>query len=170
MTDYALLIQLLRKKVCNNENDIHTDLSDEQLNSLYNIAVAQDLAHIVGAYQQAFSKEKSVEIVKRFEHAQMQAMYRYVNLAYELKRIYGVFEKNAIKHMPLKGAIIRNYYPSPELRTSCDIDILVSPEDLERAINCLVTEIHYIFERRYSHDVSLFSPSKVHLVSFRVYL
>ena len=34
---------------------------------------------------------------------------------------------------------------------------------MSRAINCLVTEINYTFERRYSHDVSLFSPSRVHL-------
>lgn len=65
--------------------------------------------------------------------------------------------------MPLKGAIIRDYYPSPELRTSCDIDILVPSDYLDSAIDCLVSECNYTFERRYSHDVSLFSPSKVHL-------
>lgn len=35
------------------------------------------------------------------------------------------FEENAIEHMPLKGLIIKNLYPSPDFRQSNDIDIYV---------------------------------------------
>lgn len=37
-----------------------------------------------------------------------------------------------INHMLLKGIVIRNYYPMIELRTFCDIDILIAPEDRNR--------------------------------------
>ncbi|MBO4954226.1 MAG: nucleotidyltransferase family protein, partial [Clostridia bacterium] len=36
-----------------------------------------------------------------------------------------------IDFMPLKGAVIRQYYPEPWMRTSCDIDIHVKKDRLE---------------------------------------
>lgn len=48
------------------------------------------------------------------------------------------------------------------MRTSCDIDILIYEEDLEVAINSLETKGYRCGERNY-HDVSLYSPSKIHL-------
>ena len=35
--------------------------------------------------------------------------------------------------MPLKGSVIRKLFPAPEMREMCDLDILVRPEDIDRA-------------------------------------
>jgi hypothetical protein len=73
-------------------------------------------------------------------------------------------EHRGIPYMPLKGAIIRQYYPRPWMRTSCDIDILVKAEDLERAKNGLISELGYNHLGDYtSHDITLASPSGVRL-------
>ena len=45
---------------------------------------------------------------------------------------------NKIKHLFLKGAEVRYFYPTPELRTSGDIDIVVKKEDFEKAAMLLV--------------------------------
>ena len=37
-------------------------------------------------------------------------------------------KKVQIPFLPLKGSVIRQYYPEPWMRTSCDIDILVDFE------------------------------------------
>ena len=37
--------------------------------------------------------------------------------------IYREFTKRKIKFMPIKGVTLRDLYPMPEMRTSCDIDI-----------------------------------------------
>lgn len=165
MNEYIVLIELLRKEICNTATDTtcSVSLSQQELASIYKLSKAQDLAHIVATQLQNTALEIDSDLKAKLVQAQQHAIYRYVNLNYELKQIYDVLEKSAIQHMPLKGAIIRSYYPSPELRTSCDIDILVHNEDLERAVSCLVSELGYKLERRNSHDVSLFSPTKVHL-------
>ena len=50
------------------------------------------------------------------------------------------------------------------MRTSCDIDILVKEQDLNRAVKALVDINGYKTDNKINyHDVSLFSPSKVHL-------
>lgn len=38
-----------------------------------------------------------------------------------------------IDHVLLKGYVVRNYYPVPELRTYGDIDILIKPEDRKKS-------------------------------------
>jgi hypothetical protein len=41
---------------------------------------------------------------------------------YYIEQIYGEFDKQGIKYMPLKGYYIRSLYKSEDMRTSCDID------------------------------------------------
>ena len=49
------------------------------------------------------------------------------------------------------------------MRTSCDIDVLVQENDLERAASVLVDKLAYKRESKGSHDIGLFSDSGVHL-------
>ena len=87
-----------------------------------------------------------------------------MNIEREQQTIYKLFEDNAIEFIPLKGAVIRQYYPEPYMRTSCDIDILVHEEDLERAKNALVSALNYKSSEKISfHDISLFSLGGIHL-------
>ena len=41
-------------------------------------------------------------------------------------------EKAQIPFVPLKGSVIRKYYPEAWMRTSSDIDVLVHKEDVEK--------------------------------------
>ena len=49
------------------------------------------------------------------------------------KEISTNFEKNGIRHQVLKGAIMKNLYPSPEMREMSDIDLVVYDESLDKA-------------------------------------
>lgn len=68
-----------------------------------------------------------------------------------------------LRGVALKGSVLRNFYPEPWMRTSCDIDVLVHEEDLSRAVTCLDKELEYKVQGQFSHDVSLFSKSNVHI-------
>jgi hypothetical protein len=46
--------------------------------------------------------------------------------------ILGKFNEYKIPVIVLKGLVIREFYPRPELRTMCDADILVKQSDLEK--------------------------------------
>lgn len=47
---------------------------------------------------------------------------------YEIKRIYNIYEDSAIDYLPLKGSILKELYPKPEMRAMGDADILIKSE------------------------------------------
>ena len=83
-----------------------------------------------------------------------KAVYRYEILCRELDAVCELFGKECIAHIPLKGAVMRKYYPQPYMRTSSDIDILVYKEEVEKAVGVL-TASGYTISSRTAHDVSL---------------
>lgn len=50
-----------------------------------------------------------------------------------LNNICSLFSSNAIEHFVVKGMVVKDYYPVSELRTMGDVDIVIKPEDMERA-------------------------------------
>ena len=91
------------------------------------------------------------------------AVYRYEQKQYCLKHIYEIFEKNGIDFVPLKGAVIAEYYPEPWMRTSCDIDILVKKEQIDKAIQLLGANEWVLKEKTVYNDYSLYYKDLVHL-------
>lgn len=160
-----LLFGIIRAVVLGGTPPDVTDISADSLGELYKLAKAQDVAHIVGFFfEKRELQDGCTEIKKALSKQYLTAMYRYQHLTYEYKRICATLEKNKIKYIPLKGAVIRSYYPMAWMRTSCDIDILVEESELDRARDGLVKELGYTAsEKRDYHDISLYSPSGVHL-------
>ena len=74
----------------------------------------------------------------------------------------GAFEERGIDYIPLKGAALRPLYPRPELRVGRDVDVLVRPSDLERAVECALSALKAKTVFRSDHDVSLVSADGVH--------
>ena len=91
-----------------------------------------------------------------------RAVYRHEQMNYELTRLCGELEKAEIPFIPLKGSVLCRYYPEPWMRTSCDIDILVHGEDLERAVSALEEHLAYRREGKSPHDVSMFTRDGRH--------
>ena len=93
----------------------------------------------------------------------LKAIYRYEKLRYEYEKICEVLEKARVPFLPLKGAVIRKYYPKEWMRTSCDIDILVHEKDSERAKSVLIEKCGYTYHEKGSHDISFFTSTNVHV-------
>lgn len=140
------------------------DLDAELLQKLYALSKAHDLSHLVGKALRHAGLLDAGETAKSFTKQQMLAIYRFERLNYEYLRICALFDREKIAYMPLKGAVLRKFYPEPWMRTSCDIDILVKEEQLTRALDVLSSELHYKTEGgKTFHDVHVFSESGVHL-------
>ena len=58
----------------------------------------------------------------------------------ETAKILELFNKNNIPVIVLKGLVIRNYYPMPDLRTMCDSDVIIHKEDLEKVRTLLLNQ------------------------------
>ena len=93
----------------------------------------------------------------------LRAIVRTAQLTHELRQISAVLDRLSVPYIPLKGAALRELWPNPWKRTSCDIDVLVRPEDAPRAAEALIAELGYSARSLGHHDHSLYSPSGVHL-------
>ena len=165
MSPETLLFVLLRSAVCEKEiaPDVMEACTTEMLNQVYILAQKHDIAHLPGHVLGKLQLPESEPRKKMIKAAHM-AVFRYARIDREIERICTVLEEERIPFLPLKGAVVRECYPEPWMRTSCDIDILVHEEDLERATDALVSRLTYATDHyKQYHDVSLFSNSGVHL-------
>ena len=159
-----------------NEKIVLPEISARFLIEVYKLSKAHDVAHLVG---DALNKSGVFEnlpadldeneratiekIKEKFDEQIFTAVYRYENINYELEQICKTLEEAKIPFIPLKGSVIRKYYPEPWMRTSCDIDILVKEKDADNAAEYLQTQLQYGVDRKGQHDVSMFTASNVHV-------
>lgn len=161
---WAITLALLRSVIADRPlpDGFVRALTTEQIASVYQIACRFDLAHLTALPLTADETLKGGHTVEPFRQAMYRAVNRYVQMDYEISRIGEVFDREQIAYIQLKGAAMRQYYPEPWMRTSCDVDILVHESDLSRAIDCLKSSLSYVQTGRTAHDVSL-DAGKVHL-------
>lgn len=130
---------------------------------LYRLAKKHDLAHIVSEFVCKNKVEiDNEELRDRMQRENLLSVYRHERMQRAFEQICICFDDARIAYVPLKGAVIKAYYPCAHMRTSCDIDILIHEEDMECAIECLEKR-GYRCEKKNYHDVSLYSPNKTHL-------
>lgn len=137
-------------------------LTPEVLASVYALAKQHDLSHIVSQliYQNNIETEEA--LLTKLQRDEVISVYRYEQMQYAYKEICEALDEAKISYVPLKGSVIRKFYPSESMRTSCDIDVLIHEEDVGLAVESLGKRGYSCGERHY-HDISLYSPGKVHL-------
>ena len=140
------------------------ELDAETQKKLLLLSQKHDLAHLVYVGADRGASFTDAAIKQQFRKTQLMAVTRYEQACYAYEEILEVLNKLRTPFVPLKGAIIRDYYPEPWMRTSCDIDILVKEEDLEKIAKALEEEKGYQREEEKGyHDISLYSPTGIHL-------
>ena len=161
---HNLFFFLIRTEVCGAKSQevSKQNIIGSTLQSLFDFAKTHDMAHIIA---EPLLKNKLIpgELAASFRKELMMAVFRSERLSDETKRMCELFEENKIPHLPLKGAVLRNYYPEPWMRTSCDVDILVKQCDLQRASDLLVGKLGYTLESKLSHDWGFFTPDGFHI-------
>ena len=157
-----ILFPLLRSAICGKR------LTEEEV-GVYSLDVLRELLKVSSMHDidnlLAFGIKQN-ELVPEgngaLDNRMFKAIYRYEKMNYEYGIITDTLERDKIAFIPLKGSVIRGYYPEPWMRTSCDIDILVKKSELQRGIDALVTA-GFTFKSYDTHDVSLYSEGGVHL-------
>ncbi len=159
----SLFISAIRSELCGEKYEAENEISNETLVKLYKLSDSHDMAHIVAeALYKSCVCEKENELFAHFQNKARLAVYRYQLLAQEQTVLFSLLENLKVEYLPLKGAVIRNLYPIPWMRTSCDIDVLVHEQDLDKILEELKKNKYQIGERS-SHDVSATSPRGVHV-------
>ena len=165
MNKNEVLFGLIRQALYGADGNLKNEPFDKDtLKELYSISRKFDVGAIVasalvknGCLNDSIAKE-------RFTNEIFSAVMRYEKMNYALEKACGLFEKEKIPYVLLKGAVIRDLYPEKWMRTSCDIDILVKERDVERAAKALCEELSCKTDgKRSYHDVSLFSENGVQI-------
>ena len=158
-----ILFALLRSAICGTKltEEERNNYSPDMLQDLLKISSKHDVVHLLvfGLKQNELITKENSDIEKCI----LKTVYRYERLRYEYENLCEALEKAQIPFLPLKGSVIRKYYPEAWMRTSCDIDVLVHEKDSKRATSILVENCGYTYQEKGSHDISLFSPSRIHV-------
>lgn len=142
-------------------SDLET-LTPQMLEAVSRLAKKHDLAHIVSGFVYENQIPVDPKLQERLRKEEILSVYRYEQMQYAFSQICQVLAQAQIAYIPLKGSVLRPFYPVESMRTSCDIDILVQEQDLDAAIEKLL-QVGFRLEKRAYHDVSLFSPNNIHL-------
>lgn len=97
-------------------------------------------------------------IDKKSEH--MQGLFRYLiptmNVTekqyFTIDKVCAAFEEHGIDYMPVKGTVLQPYFPSRELRTMGDADILIRMEQYEK-IKPIMEQLGFVFAYESDHEL-----------------
>ena len=108
---------------------------------LFSLAEKHDLIHLVAdALIKNGSVDKDDPDYKKLKKEVLSAIYRDSRRTEAFEKISEIFEREKILYVPMKGLIVKELYPESWMRTSCDLDILIREEDLDRATEALVKD------------------------------
>lgn len=162
MKKEQLLLDLLKFEISGTfPKDDYNNINDEMTECLIELASKHAVVPLV---LDALLKNEmyTIDMQNLYRQSLWFAVMQCEKQTAELNKLCNLFEENKICHIPLKGSVLRNYYPEPWMRTCCDIDVLVKPEELDKAVQVLKNS-GYSMEHKGSHDVSFFTENGVHL-------
>lgn len=145
------------------EEESKNFINNQIFGKLFGLSKQHDIAHLIAEGLDKNGLLDDSETSKAFRQQRAMAIYRYEQMQYELDEVCRVLEEQQIEYIPLKGSVLRAYYPQPWMRTSCDIDIFVRKTDISQAIRALEENLSYQHTGGCPHDESLYSESGVHL-------
>lgn len=124
----------------------------------FDLETADDLVQKQGLlpliYQGAFQcgvDPKSEQMV-RYQNQYFRCMMRSAQQMQKVQQIFKVFDENGIDYLPVKGCVLKELYPYPEMRSMGDADILIRMEQYDR-IKPIMTELGFREEVWSSYDV-----------------
>lgn len=126
------------------------------------LATRHDILPLVAVGLRRLNASLGDAAMKPFRDAELVAVFRYQRLAYAYRQLSELLEDSEIPHIPLKGTVVRDYYPEPWYRTSCDVDVFVKETDLSRTV-ALLTENGYKRGIEGPHDVAFDAPNGIHI-------
>ena len=136
--------------------------------AIENVAVPEELQHLSTSekiaiiqyakqqgllpFLQNFDKKKKKECKDKLLHYLMGCIYWDARQTAETEKLLEVFEANGIYCIPLKGIVTRKLYPSSELRTMGDLDILYRMEQTDKLQNVMKSMGYHSRGEAAKHD------------------
>lgn len=108
------------------------------------LAKQQALANVVYCGLKKDGSYSAEELFPLGEYAEV-CTFQYLRQEQELLRLCCALKERQIRFILLKGSRMRSFYPSPEMRSSCDIDVLTDAPD--ETIHAVMQTLGYKYEK-----------------------
>lgn len=154
LQEYIKLIALY----LNNKEDPSFEVNKECMSFFYNLSKYHSLKALL--YQVLKNTKVSIkeDYLNRLEQDYLFNIRKSLAFEEERKALYQYLDEQEIDYLPLKGIVIREYYPDPNTREFADNDILFGSGD--KKIRDFFVKRGYKSEyfRKSNHDVYLKKP------------
>lgn len=118
--------------------------NDLQWEAVYNLSVAHSITNLI-AYAVICGKYLVPDKIKAAYLKSIQACAVIdENQKKSAEKIFACFEEKNLDYMPLKGILLKDIYPSSDMRVMGDLDILIKKENLA-AYDSVMRELGYTF-------------------------
>ncbi len=134
--------------------------------ALFDMALRHGAAPAV--YYSAIKEESIPEsFKKKLEAVHEKAVYADIRREEEEKNIFAAFEQAEIDYLPLKGSVVRMYYPCTDMRVMGDTDIIINRRD-RRTARSIMKDNGFTFEESLSgHDIYKKNDGQVFELHFK---
>ena len=152
MTDNEYLIVLLKSL-------LHGDPAEElpegcDFRRVFELAENHSVAGMAFYAAEALKLPPKGELAAQWRQVRDKALVKDITQQAELETIGSAFSAEGVRFLPLKGCVIKHYYPQSDMRTMSDIDMLIDPQNAAKARDIMTalgyTCEHYDYEH---HDV-----------------
>lgn len=150
------LLALIKSEITGDRSAI-SEFLDFDIEKLIELATKHDLTAItVNALIANNIVDNENPLRKKLETILVYSSYRYLRNKSLCEKTESILSENNIDYVLLKGSVIRDMYPEPWMRSSCDTDILIHENDIEKAVAKLVENGFKTENRKNYHDVALY--------------
>jgi hypothetical protein len=158
-----IIIQLIGSEVCHNSVSLPSagSFTEKELVEILLLSRKHSLAHVTASALLNNGLADNSPQKDLFLRELYSAVYAQEKTSAVFERVCCILNGNKIRYIPLKGAVIRDLYPQPWMRSSCDIDILVNKSDLKSTVDLLIERFEFTFKSESKHDVVLISEEGI---------
>jgi len=123
-----------------------------------NIAEKHNIGSLVyyGALNCNISKNE--KYMQDLHHLMLQASVVSIRQMYEVEQVQKAFDNEGIEYLPLKGIILKEVYPRPEMRAMGDADILIKLDQYPK-IEKIMTDLGFMFQYESDHELVWEKPT-----------
>ena len=127
------------------------NLADVNWQEIFAVSKAHNVTSI---FYEAVKDRDDVpkEVLNAAKQQTLALLNQQILQEYYTEKVFVKLEEKGIKYLPLKGYIMRRYYPRPDLRSSCDSDILYDAKK-EEQIAPIMQELGFLLEHEWMNGV-----------------
>lgn len=124
----SMLLQLIQIALCQAEDVLEWDKSCN-IPSLSELIIKQSLVPMLYPTIHLQTGTEWETLDKNLKPVYEREIHRGLIQEYEIQALLDDMERDGIDCLPLKGWVMRNYYPEPLMRSMSDLDVLIKDMD-----------------------------------------